>query len=51
VAFAKHGVEVEYFNVQVDQAALKAFLGLSGGERRVPLIVEEGRVTVGYEGS
>jgi len=42
---------VEYFDVRRNEAALKAFLGLSGGERRVPLIVEEGRVTIGYEGS
>ncbi len=30
---------------------MKRFLELSGGERRVPLIVEDGRVTVGYGGS
>jgi len=27
------------------------FLALSGGERRVPLIVEGGRVTVGFGGT
>lgn len=30
---------------------MKRFLDLSGGERRVPLIVEDGRVTVGFGGS
>jgi len=30
---------------------MKRFLGLSGGERRVPLIVEGGRVTVGFGGT
>jgi hypothetical protein len=30
---------------------MKRFLDLSGGERRVPLIVERGRVTVGFGGS
>jgi hypothetical protein len=30
---------------------MKRFLELSGGERHVPLIVEDGRVTVGYGGS
>lgn len=30
---------------------MKRFLELSGGQRRVPLIVEEGRVTVGHGGT
>ncbi len=30
---------------------MKRFLALSGGERRVPLIVERGRVTVGFGGT
>lgn len=34
-----------------DAAALRRFLELSGGDRRVPLIVEGGKVTVGYGGS
>jgi glutaredoxin 3 len=42
---------VEYRNVEADPAAMKRFLELSGGERRVPLIVEDGRVTVGFEGT
>ncbi len=29
---------------------MKRFLELSGGERRVPLIVENGRATVGFLG-
>jgi glutaredoxin 3 len=42
---------VEYFDVRADPAAMKRFLELSGGERRVPLIVERGRVTVGFGGT
>ncbi len=34
-----------------DAEAMKRFLALSGGERRVPLIVEAGRVTVGFGGT
>ncbi len=34
-----------------DAAAMKRFLALSGGERRVPLIVEGGRVIVGFGGT
>jgi hypothetical protein len=44
-------VKVEYFNVARDAEAMRRFLALSGGERRVPLIVERGRVTVGFGGT
>jgi glutaredoxin 3 len=44
-------VEVEYLDVKKDPAAMRRFLELSGGDRRVPLIVEGGRVTVGFGGS
>jgi hypothetical protein len=37
--------------VKQDGEAMKRFLELSGGERRVPLIVEGGRVTVGFGGT
>lgn len=40
-----------YFDVKRDPAALARFLELSGGERRVPLIVAGGRVTVGFGGT
>ena len=34
-----------------DPEAMTRFLELSGGERRVPLIVERGRVSVGHGGT
>lgn len=34
-----------------DPAAMARFLELSGGERRVPLVVERGRITVGHGGT
>ncbi len=34
-----------------DAEALKRFLQLSDGDRRVPLIVEGGRVTIGFGGT
>lgn len=49
--YAKRGYQVEYQNVQKDPAAMKRFLELSGGERRVPLIREDGKVTVGFGGT
>jgi hypothetical protein len=37
--------------VKKDAAAMQRFLELSGGDRRVPLIVDRGRVTVGFGGT
>jgi hypothetical protein len=37
--------------VRKDAKAMSRFLELSGGDRRVPLIVERGRVTVGFGGT
>jgi hypothetical protein len=51
VDFGKRGYRVEYFNVTRDAAAMRRFLELSGGERRVPLLLEEGKVTVGFGGT
>lgn len=49
--FGARNVKVEYLDVKKDPEAMKRFLALSGGQRRVPLIVEGGRVTVGFGGS
>ena len=51
MAFAKRGARVEYFNVKKDAAAMERFLALSGGDRRVPLVDEDGRVTIGFDGT
>ena len=40
-----------YFDVKKDPEAMQRFLELSEGGRRVPLIEEDGRVTVGFDGS
>ncbi len=37
-------------NVKQDAARLKEMVRLSGGERTVPVIVEDGEVSVGYGG-
>ena len=44
-------MKVEYFNLTKDEEAMRRFLELSGGDRRVPLIDEDGRVTLGFGGS
>lgn len=49
--YAARGVAVTYFNVKKDPEAMRRFLELSGGDRRVPLIVERGRVSIGFGGT
>jgi len=44
-------VDVEYVDVKKSDAELKRMLDLSGGRREVPVIVEAGRVTVGFGGT
>jgi glutaredoxin len=42
---------VEYRNVLQDSASLSEMLRLVGGRRDVPVVLENGRATVGYGGS
>jgi hypothetical protein len=42
---------VEYRNVKESDADLAEMLKHSGGQRRVPVIVEAGRVSVGHGGT
>jgi glutaredoxin 3 len=44
-------VKVEYVNVKRDPAGLEEMLRHSRGRRDVPVIVEDGTVTIGYGGS
>jgi glutaredoxin 3 len=43
--------EVQYVNVKKDAAALQRLLELTGGQRRVPVIEDGGKVTVGFGGT
>ena len=43
--------EVQYFNVKKDAEALRRMLELTGGQRRVPVVVEDGTVTIGFGGT
>jgi glutaredoxin 3 len=38
-------------DVKADPAGLEEMLEVSGGRRSVPVIVEDGKVTIGYGGS
>ena len=43
--------DVQYINVKKDAAALRRMLELTGGQRRVPVIVEDGKVVIGFGGT
>jgi glutaredoxin 3 len=49
--FAARGYAVDYRNVKKSAADLEEMLRYSEGRRAVPVIVEEGRVTVGFGGT
>jgi len=42
---------VDYRNAKASQAHLTEMLKVTNGDRRVPVIVEDGRVTIGYGGT
>jgi len=48
--FAKRKVPFVYINVKSDQKELDRMIKLSGG-RQVPVILEKGKVTVGFGGT
>ena len=45
------GVPFRYINVKKDPAALERMLALTKGQRRVPVIVEGTKVTIGFGGT
>ena len=47
----KRGVTHEYLDVKSDKRLLDEMLVLSRGRREVPVIVEAGKVTVGFGGT
>jgi len=49
--YAGRNVAFEYFNVKKQPDALTRMLEHSGGQRRVPVIVEDGKVTIGFGGT
>ena len=49
--YSSKGAAVEYLNVKKSAADLERMLGYSRGERRVPVIVEDGKVTIGFGGT
>jgi glutaredoxin len=49
--YQERKVPFRYVNVKKDAAGMDRMLQLSGGRRQVPVILEGGRVTVGFGGS
>ena len=49
--YARRGLAAEYINVKKDAAGLERMLEYSQGRRVVPVIVEGGRVTIGFGGT
>jgi glutaredoxin len=49
-AFAARGYAVDYRNAKVSPADLAEMLKHSGGQRLVPVILEDGKVALGFEG-
>ena len=49
--YTGRGIAVDYRNVKKDAAALAEMLVLSHGKREVPVIVEAGKVTIGFGGT
>lgn len=44
-------MEFQYINVKKDKAGLERMLQLTDGGRDVPVIYENGRVTIGFGGT
>ncbi len=49
--YERRGVPFEYINVKKNAAELERMLAHSLGRRAVPVIVENGKVTVGFGGT
>ena len=49
-AYAQKQKDVEYLNVLDDAGQMDAMLKYSKGSRKVPVIVEQETVTIGYKG-
>jgi len=49
--YAQRKVPFEYVNVKKNPADLQRMLAFSKGRREVPVIVDTGRVTIGFGGT
>ena len=49
-AYEKKGSDVDYFNVVSDSSKMDDMLKHSNGARKVPVIVDQGKVIIGFDG-
>jgi glutaredoxin 3 len=49
--FSRRKIPFEYINVLEDPAGLERMLKITHGRRKIPVIVEVGKVTIGFGGS
>ena len=49
--YQNRGVPFRYINVKKEPGELERMLALTKGQRRVPVIVEGGKVTIGFGGT
>lgn len=49
--FSRRKIPFEYINVLQNDDALQRMLKHSNGRRQIPVIIEAGKVTIGFEGS
>jgi glutaredoxin 3 len=49
--FSRRRIPFEYVNVLTDNDGLERMLKYSNGRRQIPVIVEAGKVTIGFGGS
>ena len=49
-ALEKSGREVEYFDVCFDAEKMNSMLKYSNGVRKVPVVVDQDKVTIGFKG-
>ena len=49
-AYKKKGIDVEYVDVLSDSEKLNTMLKYSNGTRKVPIIVDQGEVAIGFHG-
>jgi len=50
-ALKENGDEVIYIDVLKSPEMMEKMLSLSGGERKVPVIVADGTITIGWQGN
>jgi glutaredoxin 3 len=49
--FSRRQIPFEYVNVLEDPAGLERMLQITKGRRKIPVIVDAGKVTIGFGGS